>query len=68
MARRDRGLLLLAIALAAVGLVWVGQGTGTIRGSGFMTGDIRWAAVGMVLIVVAVVLGGIVLVRRRGPS
>ena len=68
MVRRDRGLVLLAIALAAVGLVWVGQGTGVIRGTSFMTGDARWAAVGLGMIVAAAVLGGFVLLRSRDPS
>ena len=45
------------VALGLVGLVWIGQGTGVIRGQGFMTDDLRWAVVGAVLVVVAVVLG-----------
>jgi hypothetical protein len=45
------------VALGLVGLVWIGQGTGLIRGQGFMTDDLRWAVVGAVLVVVAVVLG-----------
>jgi len=45
------------VALGLVGLVWIGQGTGHIRGQGFMTDDLRWAVVGAVLVVVAVVLG-----------
>ena len=45
------------VALGLLGLVWIGQGTGLIRGQGFMTDDLRWAVVGAVLVVVAVVLG-----------
>ena len=45
------------VALGLVGLVWIGQGTGLIRGQGFMTDDLRWAAIGLALLVVAVVLG-----------
>jgi hypothetical protein len=45
----------LAILLALGGLVWVGQGIGVIPGS-FMTGDIRWAIAGAVLLVIAVIL------------
>ena len=45
------------VALGLVGLIWIGQGAGLIRGQGFMTDDIRWAAIGAVLVVVAVVLG-----------
>ena len=29
-----------------VGAVWIGQGLGLFRGSGFMDGDIRWAVIG----------------------
>jgi hypothetical protein len=68
MARRGRGILLLALALAAVGLVWIGQGLGIIRGSGFMTNDVRWAAVGVVLLAVGAVLAGVVLVKSRDSS
>jgi len=51
----------LAFVLVAVGLVWIGQGTGLLQGSSFMVGDVRWAIVG----VVCVVAGGFVLVRAR---
>lgn len=53
--------LLLAALFALVGLVWIGQGLGYIPGS-FMTGSAFWAAVGVVLLVVAAVM--IVLERR----
>ncbi len=53
-------------ALGLVGLVWIGQGTGLIRGSGFMTDDIRWAAIGVVLLVCAVVFA--VIEYRRRPA
>ena len=45
------------IAVGLIGAVWIGQGLGLIRGSGFMTDDVRWAAIGAVLVIVAVVLG-----------
>jgi len=44
-------------ALGLVGAIWIGQGLGLIRSQGFMTDDVRWAAIGAVLVVVAVVLG-----------
>ncbi len=56
----------IIVALGLVGLVWVGQGTGFIRGSGFMTDDLRWAAIGVVLIVCAVIFG--VIEYRRRPA
>lgn len=47
-----RGRVLVAMALVAVGLVWIGQGLGLLRGSSFMTDDARWAAIGLVLVIV----------------
>jgi hypothetical protein len=47
----------IIVALGLVGLVWIGQGTGFIRGQGFMTDDLRWAAIGVVLVVVALGMG-----------
>ena len=38
-----RTRLIIAVVLILVGLVWMGQGTGVIQGSGFMTDDMRWA-------------------------
>jgi hypothetical protein len=40
-----RGLLVVAILL---GVVWIGQGVGLIRGS-FMTGHIEWSVIGGLL-------------------
>jgi hypothetical protein len=58
MARVREVLPLLAIA---IGLVWVGQGLGLIRGSSFMVDDIRWTWIGLL-----VILGGLAaLIRRR---
>ncbi|MDP3983892.1 MAG: hypothetical protein Q8Q52_02650 [Acidimicrobiia bacterium] len=42
-----------AALLGVLGLVFVGQGLGLIPGS-FMTGDSTWAAVGAVMVLVAV--------------
>jgi hypothetical protein len=41
--------------LCAVGLVWLGQGTGLIKGS-FMTGEALWAVIGGVLLVLGLAL------------
>ncbi len=59
-----RARTLIAGVLIVVGLVWIGQGTGIIRGSGFMTDDITWAIVGAVLLAVGVVVAATV-VRSR---
>lgn len=48
--RRSRAII--AAVLLIVGLVWIGQGTGRI-GGGAMSGVSFWAAVGVVLVVVA---------------
>lgn len=58
-----RTRLIVALALGAVGLVWVGQGLGILRGSSFMIDDVRWAIVGGILIAIGVVLA--VSARRR---
>ncbi len=41
-----RGRVITATLLVAVGLVWIGQGLGLLRGSSFMVGDVRWAVAG----------------------
>jgi hypothetical protein len=60
-----RGRTLLAIALIAVGLVWVGQGFGLLRGSSFMVDDLRWAGAGSILLIVGIAI--VVNARRRHP-
>jgi hypothetical protein len=50
-----RPSLILAVVLALVGLVWLGQGIGLIGGS-VMSGSSFWAVVGFVLLVVAGIL------------
>jgi heme/copper-type cytochrome/quinol oxidase subunit 2 len=58
-------MVVLAFALAAVGLVWIGQGLGLLRGSGFMVNDVRWAIIGLCLVIAGVVLGGVTVLRSR---
>jgi len=50
------GLTVLGVLLLLVGLVWVGQGLGYIKGS-FMTGDMKWFWIGLGMIAAGVVLG-----------
>jgi F0F1-type ATP synthase assembly protein I len=52
----------LIVVLAAVGVVWLGQGIGVIDGS-FMTGEPLWAIIGAVMLLGA---GVLTLVARRG--
>ncbi len=61
------GLVVVGALVLAVGLVWIGQGLGYIKGS-FMTGDMKWFWIGCAMVVVGVVLGGGALVTRRGQS
>ena len=46
------GKLIAGILVGLLGIVWLGQGVGLIRGS-FMTGQAMWAIIGAVLIVLA---------------
>jgi hypothetical protein len=55
---------ILAIILVALGLVWVGQGTGLLKGTGFMVGDARWAVIGGICVVAGLVLGWLEMRRR----
>lgn len=56
---------IVAIGLAVVGLVWIGQGVGLIRGSSFMVGDPRWAIAGVVVVAGGLILGWTALRNRR---
>ena len=47
-----RGRTTAGILAALVGLVWIGQGLGVLRGSSFMVDDTRWAVIGLVFVVV----------------
>jgi hypothetical protein len=60
-----RSRVTLAIVLIAIGLVWIGQGTGILRNSSFMVGDPRWALLGAVCLAVGLAVGWLELRRRR---
>ena len=62
-----RGRVITATLLVAVGLVWIGQGLGLLRGSGFMVDHLRWAAAGLVAFVMGVALA-ISVWRSRRPQ
>lgn len=53
-----------AVGLAAVGLVWIGQGLGFLRSASPMVDDIRWAIAGAVLLVGAIVIAWLALRER----
>ncbi len=49
------------VVLIAVGLVWIGQGTGLLRSSSFMVGSAVWAWIGAA----SVVIGAALIVAAR---
>ncbi len=60
-----RARTILAFILVAIGLVWIGQGTGFLAGRSFMVGDTRWAMIGAACLVAGAVVGWLELRRRR---
>ena len=56
---------LVVSVLLLVGAVWVAQGLGVLRGSGFMDGEPAWAVIGGAMIAIGAALGAFSL-RRRG--
>jgi hypothetical protein len=56
---------IIAAVVAAIGLVWIGQGLGIITGSSLMVGDVRWAIAGLGLVVAGVVVGWTAVRSRR---
>jgi hypothetical protein len=59
-----RTRLIIAGVLVVIGLVWMGQGTGIIQGSGFMTDDVRWAVIGLVVFLAGGAVGAVAVIRR----
>jgi preprotein translocase subunit SecG len=57
--------LVVAAILLLVGVVWIGQGTGTVAGSA-MSGQSMWAFVGGALVVAGLAIGAWELIR--GPA
>lgn len=60
-----RGRTILAFILVALGLVWIGQGTGLLKSASFMVGDVRWALIGAACVVAGLALAIVELRRRR---
>jgi hypothetical protein len=56
---------IVAAGMAAVGLVWVGQGLGFLRSSSFMVNDLRWAIAGVALLLIGAVLALTAIMGRR---
>ena len=61
----QRSAYIAAGLLIVVGAIFVGQGLGILRGSSFMVGDLRWAVIGAVLIVLGALLAWRANAQRR---
>lgn len=59
---------IVAIVLIASGLVWIGQGTGLLRGGSFMVNDERWALIGLGCVVAGIVIASREVRRRRAKA
>jgi polyferredoxin len=57
------GVGVLGVLVLLIGAVFTGQGLGYIKGS-FMTGDMSWFWIGLVMIVGGLVLGFVGFMRR----
>ena len=58
------GAIVIGVLVLLVGLVWVGQGLGYVKGS-FMTGDMKWFWIGLGMVALGVVIGGGALISGR---
>lgn len=58
---------IIAAILIVVGAVWIGQGLGLIRGSGFMVDDTRWAIIGVGMLAGGLAIGWTAF-RSRGAA
>jgi VIT1/CCC1 family predicted Fe2+/Mn2+ transporter len=56
---------IVAVILVGAGLVWIGQGTGLLKGNSFMVGDMRWALIGTVCVVAGLAVGWLEVRQRR---
>jgi type VI protein secretion system component VasK len=56
---------IIAAVLLLIGAVWIGQGLGIVRGSGFRDGDARWALIGAVLAVAGIAIAWTAFRARR---
>jgi hypothetical protein len=51
-----RGRVLAGVLVILVGAVWIGQGLGVLRSSSFMVDDVRWAVIGLAMVIVGAAL------------
>ena len=62
-----RTQLIAGASLALVGLIWIGQGLGLLRGSSFMVDEPFWAAAGLVFVVAGTTLAIMAWAGRERP-
>jgi hypothetical protein len=55
----------IGVLLVLIGLVWIGQGFGFVRGS-FMTGNMMWAWIGVAVAIVGAVVAVLGIRRPAG--
>jgi len=51
-------LLVIAVLLLLIGLLWMGQGLGYVKGS-FMTGNLLWFWIGLGCVIAAGAIAGL---------
>jgi hypothetical protein len=62
---RQATVRVVAVLVALVGLVFIGQGLGLIRNRSFMVDDIRWTVIGAGMVVGVMVALALDRARRR---
>jgi len=60
-----RGRMITAASIVLVGAIWIGQGSGLLRGSSFMVDDTRWTITGVVAVAFGLALA--LSAWRSGP-
>ena len=63
-----RGRMITAASLVVLGLIWMGQGLGLLRGSSFMVDEPFWAALGAACVVTGLILALSAWRRSRPPG
>ena len=62
-----RTQVITGISLAFVGLIWVGQGLGLLRGSSFMVDEPFWAVAGLIFVIAGAALVILAWSGRESP-
>jgi hypothetical protein len=62
-----RTQVITGISLAFVGLIWIGQGLGLLRGSSFMVDEPFWAVAGLLFVVAGAGLVILAWSSRQSP-